>query len=492
MERGVPFLDAAARGACTESLNEGAFAKTPAFYTSFTKLGARIHTRLMRGAFDGERKQNKTKPMKTPKTILAATLGVAMSIPVVVGAPLPPPRPNAGTPPPPTAGILNPPPPPTGANVPLPPGATPPPPPPGRAIPIVGLDAAKSRDFTDGLDEFTKVETAAGGLGPIFNDVSCVACHRAGGVGGGSRVFVTRFGKVVDGAFDPMVSEGGPLLQRRAISPEFVERVPLTANVVIRRITTPVFGLGLMEAIPDAVIRAGAVAKGDGIAGKVAVVTDPVSGKEGVGRFGWKAQHASILGFSADAYLNEMGITNRYFPTENAPNGDAGLLARADVVADPEDPANGVTEKGDVDRAGDFMRYLAPIPRAKATARSAAGERTFAAIGCVKCHTPAMSTGAHSVAALANKRVELYSDLLLHDMGSLGDGMPQGAAGAREMRTAPLWGLRLRDMYLHDGRAITVDAAVRAHDGEARIVKDRYVALKDADRAALLEFLGTL
>jgi len=429
--------------------------------------------------------------MKTPKTILAATLGVAMSIPMVVGAPLPPPPPKGGNPPAPTAGVSNPPPPPTG-SVSLPPGATPPPPPPSRPIPIAGLDAAKAREFTDGLAEFTKVEIAAGGLGPIFNDVSCVACHRAGGAGGGSRVFVTRFGKMVDGAFDPMVSEGGPLLQRRAIAPEFAERVPLTANVVIRRMTTPVFGLGLMEAIPDATIRAGAVAKGDGIAGKVAVVTDPVSGKEGVGRFGWKAQHASILGFSADAYLNEMGITNRYFPKENAPNGDAALLARADTVNDPEDAANGVTEKGDVDRAADFMRYLAPIPRAKATARSAAGERTFGTIGCVKCHTPAMSTGAHPVAALANKRVELYSDLLLHDMGSLGDGMPQAAAGAREMRTAPLWGLRLRDMYLHDGRAITVDSAIRAHDGEARVVRDRYAALKEADRAALLEFLGTL
>jgi CxxC motif-containing protein (DUF1111 family) len=452
------------------------------FYISFTKLVFEVHTTFMCGVFHGQRKQNEMKPMKTPKTILAATLGVAMSIPMVVGAPLPPPRPTAGTPPPP---------PPAGVTA-LPPGATPPPPPPGRAIPIAGLDSTKAREFTDGLAEFTKVETASTGLGPIFNDVSCVACHRAGGAGGASRVFVTRFGKTVDGVFDPMISEGGPLLQRRAIAPEFVERVPLTANLVIRRITTPVFGLGLMEAIPDAAIRAGAVAKGDGIAGKVAVVTDPVSGKEGVGRFGWKAQHASVLGFSADAYLNEMGITNRYFPKDNAPNGDAALLARADTVTDPEDAANGTTEKGDIDRAADFMRYLAPIPRAKATARSAAGERTFGTIGCVKCHTPAMTTGAHPVAALANKRVELYSDLLLHDMGALGDGMPQGAAGAREMRTAPLWGLRLRDMYLHDGRAITVDSAIRAHDGEARIVRERYSALKEADRAALLEFLGTL
>ncbi len=381
-----------------------------------------------------------------------------------------------------------------GAVVPPPPalGATPPPPPRGRSVAIAGLDTTAARDFADGLAEFTKVEMAETGLGPIFNEVSCVACHRAGGTGGGSRVFVTRFGRMVDGVFDPMLAEGGPLLQRRAIAPEFTERVPLTASVVIRRITTPVFGLGLMEAIPDDVIRAGAVAKGDGIAGKVAVVTDPVSGKEGVGRFGWKAQHASILGFSADAYLNEMGITNRYFPTENAPNGDASLLVRADGVLDPEDGANGVTEKGDIDRAADFMRYLAPIPRARATARAALGERVFGAIGCVKCHTPSMTTGGHPVAALANKRAELYSDLLLHDMGALGDGMPQGAAGAREMRTAPLWGLRLRDLYLHDGRAMTVDAAIRAHDGEARVVKDRYVALRDGDRVGLLEFLGTL
>lgn len=448
--------------------------------------------------------------MKTPKTILVATVGVALTIPTVMGAPVPPPRPPAGASAIPGAGVpTNPPPrleggirppvggahPAMGAVVPPPPpalGATPPPPPRGRSVAIAGLDTTAARDFADGLAEFTKVEMAETGLGPIFNEVSCVACHRAGGTGGGSRVFVTRFGRMVDGVFDPMLAEGGPLLQRRAIAPEFTERVPLTASVVIRRITTPVFGLGLMEAIPDDVIRAGAVAKGDGIAGKVAVVTDPVSGKEGVGRFGWKAQHASILGFSADAYLNEMGITNRYFPTENAPNGDASLLVRADGVLDPEDGANGVTEKGDIDRAADFMRYLAPIPRARATARAALGERVFGAIGCVKCHTPSMTTGGHPVAALANKRAELYSDLLLHDMGALGDGMPQGAAGAREMRTAPLWGLRLRDLYLHDGRAMTVDAAIRAHDGEARVVKGRYVALRDGDRVALLEFLGTL
>jgi len=113
-------------------------------------------------------------------------------------------------------------------------------------------------------------------------------------------------------------------------------------------------------------------------------------------------------------------------------------------------------------------------------------------VGCAVCHTPALSTGSSPIAALSNQKVPLYSDLLLHDMGKLGDGMVQGAANAKEMRTAPLWGLRLRDAFLHDGRASTVDLAIVEHDGEAKVVRDRYVGLTPAKRQALLAFLNSL
>ncbi len=344
-----------------------------------------------------------------------------------------------------------------------------------------------------GRGGFRNVETVESGLGPIFNDVSCVACHDAGGTGGASRRTVTRFGRTVDGVFDPLESLGGSLLQARAINPAAREVVPREANTIARRVTTPLFGAGLIEAIPDSEIVLGTLrAKPAGIAGKVSVVRDVVSGENRIGRFGWKAQQATLLAFSGDAYVNEMGITNRFFPTENAPNGNAVLLARFDRVAEVEDQVSETDGKSDIDRATDFMRLLAPPARGAATASSVAGEAIFARLDCAVCHTPSMTTGRNEIAALSEKAVGLYSDLLLHDMGALGDGIVQGTAGARDMRTAPLWGLRSRPTWLHDGRANTIDQAVRGHAGEAQSSRDRYVALSAAERQQLLDFLNTL
>ena len=358
---------------------------------------------------------------------------------------------------------------------------------------FAGLSAADQAAFNDGRTEFRKVETPASGLGPIFNDVSCVACHNAGGVGGASRRTVTRFGRTVDGVFDPLESLGGSLLQERSIDPAVREVIPREANTIARRVTTPLFGAGLIEAIPDATIVLGTLrAKPPGIAGKVSVVADVVSGKNLIGRFGWKAQQATLLAFSGDAYRNEMGITNRFFPTENAPNGNTALLARFDHIADPEDQIDPVDGKADVDRIADFMRLLAPPTKAPATAASAAGERLFASLDCAACHTPSMRTGKSPIAALSEKDANLYSDLLLHDMGALGDGIAQGTAGTHDMRTAPLWGLHSRPAYLHDGRAQTVDQAIRAHLGEGQSSRDRYNALSNAERAQLLAFLDTI
>lgn len=374
----------------------------------------------------------------------------------------------------------------------------PPPPAPAGApapapVPLAGLDAAGLAAFAAGREEFVAVETVEGGLGPIFNDASCGACHKAGGVGGASERTVTRFGRMVNGRFDPMEAQGGSLLQARAIDPAAREHVPAAATIVAQRVTTPLFGAGLIEAIPDdAILMNAQRPKPDGVKGRAAMVTDPASGKVRVGRFGWKAQQATLLGFSGDAYVNEMGVTNRLFPKENAPNGRADLLARFDKVPDIEDTIDPATGKSDIDRAADFMRLLAPLPTLRATAASLAGARVFEQAGCAACHQPTMTTGPHAVPALSNQTVALYSDLLLHDMGALGDGIEQGAAGPREMRTAPLWGLRTRTSFLHDGRARTPAQAIQAHDGEAAASRRRFGALKPAEQQQLLEFLRTL
>jgi CxxC motif-containing protein (DUF1111 family) len=180
------------------------------------------------------------------------------------------------------------------------------------------------------------------------------------------------------------------------------------------------------------------------------------------------------------------------FPAENAPNGNPALLSRYDKVADPEDGVDPATGRSDIDKFADFMRLLAPPPQFKQSRTSAAGEKIFAQIGCQHCHVPAMTTGSSDIAALDHKSVPLFSDLLLHDMGSLGDGIAQAAAQMSEIKTAPLWGLRVRAPYLHDGRAPTVDAAVRAHDGEAAPARDRFIKLSPDLQSELTEYLNTL
>ena len=356
--------------------------------------------------------------------------------------------------------------------------------------PLPGLTDAQLLDFAAGKDEFVNVEDAEGGLGPIFNNNSCVSCHSVPATGGSSTTLVTRFGLSDGQLFDPLADLGGSLRQSMAINPAALEIVPDIADVVIKRESTPLFGLGLVEAIPDASIIANALRnKRNGISGRVAMVDDLANGGTRVGRFGWKAQLGSLLDFAGDAYLNEMGITSRIFPHENAPNGNLTLLAQFDAVLDPEDQVDEVTGKGDIDHAADFIRVLAPPISRRMDASARAGEQQFDRVGCSDCHTPSFQTGRNAIAALDRKQVNLYSDLLLHDMGELADGIAQGAASPREMKTTPLWGLRDSGPYLHDGRAITVDAAIRAHAGEASRTRDSYARLSNRDRQQLLAFL---
>lgn len=369
----------------------------------------------------------------------------------------------------------------------------PPPPPSGFGLPLSGLTSSQVAAFEGGKSDFREVETKATGLGPIFNRDSCAACHSVPALGGGSRINVTRFGRTTNGVFDPLTSLGGSLLQERAIDPSGLEHVPREANVVAQRQSTPLFGLGLIEAIPDATILRGVRTEPvDGVLGKASMVVDVATKKTLVGRFGWKGQQATLLSFAGDAYLNEMGITSRLFPTENAPNGNAALLKTLDTVRDPEDQEDPTNGKADIDRLADFMRFLGPPPTLPITASNTFGAKLFLDVGCTSCHTPMMTTGSSTVAALNAKSVMLYSDLLLHDMGTLGDGIVQGTAGARDIKTPPLWGLRASAPYLHDGRAATIEDAIKAHTGEGTVSKDRYLKLTPDQQALLVEFLKSI
>ncbi len=411
---------------------------------------------------------------------LAAAMLLVSSAAIAQGPPPPPPPPPGGS------GQQPPPPPPPGTG-------QQPPPPPRLAEPLPGLTADQLAAFNDGQDDFLERETPATGLGPIFNRDSCAACHSGPTVGGSSDINATRFGRVTNGVFDPLASLGGSLLQERSISPDGLEKIPQQANVTAKRQTTALYGCGLIEAIPDAAILRGVRAKSvDGVLGKAVMVQDVATGKTLVGRFGWKAQQATLLAFAGDAYLNEMGITNRLFPTENAPNGNTALLAKLDKVKDPEDQPDPDTGKARIDVLADFMRFLAPPPTQPLNASNAFGAKFFLDVGCASCHTPSMTTGPHPVAALDSKTVMLYSDLLLHDMGSLGDGIVQGAAGPREMKTPPLWGVKASAPYLHDGRAKTLDEAIRAHDGEGRTSRERYLKLTPEQQKLLIEFLKSI
>jgi CxxC motif-containing protein (DUF1111 family) len=325
--------------------------------------------------------------------------------------------------------------------------------------------------------------------------------------GGASAVLETRFGKLTNGQFDPLTSEGGTLLHQMALAPFAQDTIPSDANVVASRKTTPTFGLGLIEAIPDAAIEANAHHPPvDGVTGRAAILTDSVTqlvGGNVVGRFGWKCQESTLLAFSADAELNEMGVTNRFFTTDLAPGGNQATLIQAepngmtpttlqDLPANPALPES-PTNKDDIARFTDFLQLNAPPPVVPLTQQAQRGQALFAAVNCIACHKPSMQTGPSTVSvALAFQNVPLYSDLLLHRMGALADGIAQAAAQPDEMRTAPLWGLRARSPFLHDGRASTILQAILMHDGEARVIRDRFANLSEVQKNAIIAFLESI
>jgi len=363
--------------------------------------------------------------------------------------------------------------------------------------PLAHLTAAELVLCDSGKADFEAVETVVpDGLGPVFNEKACVACHLGPGnaVGGTINRLETRFGRSSGGAFDPLVNLGGSLLQDHAIGLvadgfTFVpEVVPPEANVVAQRITTPLFGLGLVDAVPDEELLQLArfeAATSPATAGTPSMTTEIRTGLTRVGRFGWKAQNPTLHQFAGDAYLNEMGITNPEFPQENCPQGDCSVLVHNPVPALNDDGSG-------VKKFTDFMTLLAPPPRGGLSLQVLAGSRIFALTGCADCHTPALVTGPSPVRALSRKVFQPFSDFLLHDMGSLGDGIVQGTATGRQIRTAPLWGVRVRTRLLHDGRATSLAAAVLAHDGQGERARNRFAGLSARARDELLAFLNSL
>ena len=368
--------------------------------------------------------------------------------------------------------------------------------PPQPGDPLLGLTPAEFEAFRLGLDDFLEVETAEEGLGPAYNGTSCSECHSIPAIGGIAPVTTVRAGqRLANGEFKDFDPARGSLFQLFSIPTHGCQSViPPEANVIARRVPIPVFGAGLVEAIADETIRAledPLDLDGDGVSGRAALVTDRASGDRRVGRFGWKSQVATLLEFSGDAYRNEMGITNDLFPEELTFNLSEEQLLDCDPIAEPEDiPELGTGLRG-IDNFEAFMKFLGPPPRGPITADVLAGEEVFRAVGCATCHAPSLMTGSNPNPLFDRRSVPLFSDLLLHDIGT-GDGIRQADGEPEEIRTPALWGLRFRRPLLHDGSAATLRQALLRHDREAQPTMQRLRGVSPKARAELMAFLESL
>ena len=407
---------------------------------------------------------------------------------------------------------------------------------------------------------FNTFEDANDGLGPIFNAQACGQCHTNGAIGGAGEQIERRFGRFDNGVFNPLANEGGSLRQLFTLG-QFtglnnqncnvpLEREPADATVRnVGRLTTPTFGLGLVDAMPDSffdglVAAEPAAQRGTVNRGQIAVPNpgDPTQsvGATRVTRFGWKAGVPSMIQFAADAYVNEMGITTQScfrgaaltaFAVESAPNGVPQSLNCDDRAPRQTgtNPGGGLTAtqwsqvddavgscdgnrtelQDDVFLFAVFMTSLAPAPRDFSDQISVTrGQPLFAQVGCNNCHvtttfrTPANpaplsidAAGSETVRVPGNFAFNPYSDFAVHDMGSLGDRI--GNAGdsvavTQRMRTAPLWGLRFRNHLLHDGRCGDVVCAVQAHDGQAAAARNAFNALSPANQHNIVQFVRSL
>jgi CxxC motif-containing protein (DUF1111 family) len=357
-----------------------------------------------------------------------------------------------------------------------------------------------TRSFNDGRFVFEAPDTQSFGLGPIHNAASCITCHSNIVTGGDSQVTIQRTGHTEGGVF--FESQGGSLIQSRATYPDIVEHVIDTDETRALRISPSVLGDGYVECISDSTITAIRDAQPPDVQGTAVEV--PVIEGDGtarIGRFGWKAQHASVISFAADAYNAEMGITSPLFPDENTSSGKfVGYGTSYDPMPDPEDDGD------DIDGFALFVRSTKAPPRGPITAQIRIGEKRFNQIGCAICHVASITTlsagvvingGAFVVpTALGDKVLHPYSDFLLHDVGT-GDGipiqpLPEYADTANKIKTPPLWGLRTRNRLMHDGLSFTLNDAIQRHKGQALSAVAAFNLLPDTDKARLLMFLQSL
>ena len=360
--------------------------------------------------------------------------------------------------------------------------------------PIQGIGGVEFELFRLGLEDFLEVEDADEGLGPLYNGRSCAECHVTPAIGGTSTITEVRAGTLdADGTFQ--IPPGGSLIHLFSIPDHAIQAaVPEGANVIARRQPIPLFGGGLVEAVPDDVLEALEDPEdqdGDGISGRVHWVVDRDSGETRAGRFGWKAQQSSLFTFGAEAYRNEMGITSDLFPNEMCPAGDCEPLELIDTVADPEDAPELSTGLRGIDNFANFLRLLGPPPRGAENDSTRRGEELFQEVLCAACHVPTLQTGPSPFEALRNKTFRPFGDFLLHDVGT-GDGIQDGDASPAEIRTPALWGVSARAPYLHDGSAATIEAAILRHRAEAEASRTLFEALTAEEREALLAFLRSL
>ncbi len=356
------------------------------------------------------------------------------------------------------------------------------------------------RSFNDNRFIFEEVETVADGLGPTYNAQACRECHQNIVTGGASQIAEHRTGRIELLQF--VESVGGSLIQSRSTHPDVFENVPFEDSVSTFRISTNTLGAGFIEAIPNLTLMAIRDAQPASIRGRaLEVAVLEANNAPRIGRFGWKSQHASLESFSADAYLNEMGITTPILPEENTSLGrEVGFPSPFDPVADPED--DGI----DVVAFANFMRSTKAPPRGAINDSVRAGDLLFRQAGCAGCHIPTIRTAAPGTRinggvlrvrdAVGNKIIHPYSDFLLHDIGT-GDGIPvlpgaEFAGTANEIRTAPLWALRTRNRLMHDGLSFTLQEAIARHAGQATAARSAYDALSQAQKDQVLAFLGSL
>jgi CxxC motif-containing protein (DUF1111 family) len=363
---------------------------------------------------------------------------------------------------------------------------------------IDGLTETQKAVFAAGADDFAEEDTLASGLGPRFNLDSCAGCHAHPAIGGSSpRVNPQATIATLNGAkniLPSFIKENGPVREVRykyapdgsrdggvhalfvisgrkdedgtdasgcPIKQDDFEPQFARGNLIFR-IPTPVFGLGLVEAIPDYAIIANQQAtvasrSALGILGRPNfTLPSPNPNRNGndgtVARFGWKAQNKSLLMFAGEAYNVEQGVSNELFPNEREEH-PACQFAPVPNDTTNMDGATAADVLNGIQKFAFFMKFLAPPAAMAPTASTSRGKWLFVTTGCALCHTPTLQTGPSAIAGLNKQNVNLFSDLMLHGMGpGLADDILQGGARAEEFRTAPLWGLGQRIFFLHDGR----------------------------------------